>query len=372
MFQNANSVQFAFAVGAVFLSWLILANARYIGEKLNIIDHPDGLRKVHERATPLVAGFGILIPFFVWIAATLATGSGWNARALIVALLCGVGATLVGYADDQSSTSPSSRLFSILLFSIIAIVLDPELVPTSIRLAGWGPLPIPYWFAVPLVTIALVGLVNAVNMADGQNGLVIGMLVIWTACIVLTTNGAVSAMAQTLLVAALTAFVFNLAGLAFLGDSGTYGLGFLVGLLAIWAHNSFAVPVQTVCVWFFFPVLDCLRLIVKRISHRRYPFGADRDHFHHHMQSRLGQTLSLVAYLGVTAATSIGSALDPKLAPFCLISLVAFYFTVILPTREVDTQNLDMLADQQVERLRLVEDGAAALVEHRRKTNEQH
>ena len=371
MFQNANSIQFAFAVGAVFLSWLILANARYIGEKLNIIDHPDGLRKVHERATPLVAGFGILIPFFVWIAAVLATGSGWNTRALIVALLCGVGATLVGYADDQSSTSPSSRLLSIVLFSAIALVLDPQLVPKWISFAGMGPLPLPFWFAVPLAIVALAGLVNAVNMADGQNGLVIGMLVIWSACIVIATTGAVSAMAQILLITSLTAFVFNLAGLAFLGDSGTYGLGFVVGLLAIWCHNSFAVPAQTICVWFFFPVLDCLRLIVKRVRGRRMPFGADRDHFHHHLQGRLGETLSLVVYLLVAGSTSIGSALDPKVAPFCLIGLAAFYFTLILPTREADAEQMELVSDQRIERLHLVEDGRAARVEHLSRTNEQ-
>jgi UDP-GlcNAc:undecaprenyl-phosphate GlcNAc-1-phosphate transferase len=328
------------------------------------------LRKVHERATPLVAGFGIVVPLFVWIAAALTTTLARSPRTLLVTLLCGLGATLIGYADDQSATSPSSRLLSILLFSIIALVLDPGLVPASISLAGLGPLPIPYWLAVPLVTIALAGLVNAVNMADGQNGVVIGLVVIWAACVVITTNGAVSAMAQTLLITSLTAFVFNLAGLAFLGDSGTYGIGFVVGLLAIWSHNSFGVPAQTICVWFFFPVLDCLRLIVKRLRHRRYPFGADRDHFHHHLQSRLGQTLSLVVYLGVTAIASLGSAFDPKIAPFCLISLAAFYFTLILPAGEADTHDLDLLSDQPVERLHLVDDGA--LVEHRRRANEQH
>ncbi|HEY2886776.1 MAG TPA: MraY family glycosyltransferase [Rhizomicrobium sp.] len=371
MYQNASPIQFALVVGAVFLSWLILANARFIGEKLNIIDHPDGLRKVHEKATPLVAGFGILIPFFVWIAATLATSAAWDPRALLVALLCGLGATLIGYSDDQSSTSPSSRLLSILLFAVVALVVDPGLVPTSIRLAGWGPVPVPYWLAVPLVTIALAGLVNAVNMADGQNGVVIGMLVVWTACLAITTNGAISAMAQTLLITALTAFVFNVAGLAFLGDSGTYGLGFVVGLLAIWAHNSSGVPAQTVCVWFFFPVLDCLRLIVKRVRRRLWPFRADLDHFHHHLQARLGQNLSLVVYLGVTAVTSVSSSLDPKIAPFCLISLVAFYFTVILPAREVESEELELLGDQRVERLHLVENNPSALVEHHRRANEQ-
>ena len=371
MFHTANSIQFAFVVGAVLLSWLILANARFIGQKLNIIDHPDGLRKVHERATPLVAGFGILIPFFIWIAATLATNTAWDTRALLVALLCGLGATLIGYADDQSSTSPSSRLLSILLFAVVALVLEPGLVPTSISLAGLGPVPMPYWFAVPLVIVALAGLVNAVNMADGQDGVVIGMVVIWTACIAITTNGAVSAMAQILLITSLTTFVFNVAGLAFLGDSGTYGLGFVVGLLATWAHNSFGVSAQTVCVWFFFPVLDCLRLIVKRIRHRLWPFRADLDHFHHHLQARLGQNLSLVVYLGVTAATSIGSALDPKIAPFFLVSLLAFYFTVILPSRETNAETLELLPDRRAEHLRLVEDSGTALAEQRSRANEQ-
>ena len=359
-------------VGAVFLSWLILANARLIGEKLNLIDHPDGLRKVHERATPLVAGLGILLPLFLWCAASLATGSSLNADVLRVVLLCGCGATLIGYADDQSRTSPSSRLLAILVFSVIALVLDPGLVPSSIGWFGFGALPLPPMIAFPLVVIALTGFVNAVNMADGQNGVVIGMAAIWAACIALTAQGATALIAQTLLVTALTAFVFNLAGMVFLGDSGTYGVGFVVGLLAIFAHNSSAVPAQTVCVWFFFPVLDCLRLMVKRLRRTRYPFGADRDHFHHHLQARLGQTLSLLVYLAVVAATSVSASVDPNMAPFCLVSLAAFYFTVLLPSevsRGVEIGSADGVGGGEV--LHLVDDHVTAIAEHRRKVTEQ-
>lgn len=370
MFKTTSALQFAFMVGAVFLSWLILANARPIGEKLKLIDHPDGLRKVHERATPLVAGLGILVPLFLWCAASLATSELLNRDTLLVVLLCGLGATLIGYADDQSSTSPSSRLLSILLFSSIALVLDPALIPTSIGWLGYGALPLPVGIAIPLVVIALTGFVNAVNMADGQNGVVIGMVVIWAACVMLTTQGSTAAIAQTLLITALTVFVFNLAGMAFLGDSGTYGIGFVVGLLAIFAHNSSGVPAQTVCVWFFFPVLDCLRLIVKRLRKTRYPFGADRDHFHHHLQERLGQSLSLVVYLAVVAATSVSASVDPNVAPFCLISLAAFYFTVILPG-EVSGAGKVATAAHEAEGLHLVNDQVTPISEHRRKAADQ-
>ena len=372
MFKTTSALQFAFMVGAVFLSWLILANAKLIGEKLNLIDHPDGLRKVHENATPLVAGLGILVPLFLWCAASLVTSSVPNPEALRVVLLCGCGATLIGYADDQSFTSPSSRLLSILLFSSIALVLDPGLIPASLGWLGIGALPLPPVIAFPLVVIALTGLVNAVNMADGQNGVVIGMVAVWAACIALTTQGATAAIAQTLLITALTAFVFNLAGIAFLGDSGTYGIGFVVGLLAIGAHNSWGVPAQTICVWFFFPVLDCLRLIVKRLRRTRYPFGADRDHFHHHLQARLGQTLSLVVYLGVVAATSVSASLDPNVAPFCLISLAAFYFTVTLPVAAAEAGEVG-LSDGVLggEGLHLVEDHVTAIADHRRAAGDQ-
>jgi UDP-GlcNAc:undecaprenyl-phosphate GlcNAc-1-phosphate transferase len=342
------SSQFLLEVTAGFLSLAILANARTIGEKLHIIDLPDGERKVHEVATPLVAGLGILIPLFLWCAAILTLGSYHDTSTLLDVVLCGLGVTLVGYTDDQRSTSPSSRLLSILLFSVVALVLDRGLVPSEIGLMGLGPLPVPFWFAFPLVVIALAGFVNAVNMADGQNGLVVGMVMVWTGCIAFISSGTTSAIAETMLVTALAAFIFNVSGRAFLGDSGAYGIGFVVGLLAIQAHNIWGVPAQTVCVWFFFPVLDCLRLMVKRAWQHRYPFGADLDHFHHHLQAKLGRNRSLFAYLGVMATTSISSSLSPRLAPFCLIGLVVFYVSMMLPSKPVRAAGAGSNPDQLV------------------------
>lgn len=362
MHHNISVTQFALLGGAVFTSGCILANARVIGETLNIMDHPDGLRKIHAKATPLVAGLAILVPLFLWCASSIFLRLISDTRTLLVVLVCGAGATLVGYADDQSSTSPSSRLFSILLFAAIALLLDPRLVPASIGLGGLGAMAIPTWFAFLIVAVALAGFVNAVNMADGQNGIVIGMTVVWSACIALTTSGATALVAQILAAASLIAFIFNLAGLGFLGDSGAYGVGFVVGLLAIWTHNSGSVPVQTLCVWFFLPVVDCLRLLVRRLSRKTYPFAPDRDHFHHHLQARLGDTPSLVVYLAASGAASLAASLDSKIAPFCLISLIAFYATLLLARDAPGV--VEIRTDQAV--------GAANLAEHRKTTSERH
>ena len=80
--------------------------------------------------------------------------------------------------------------------------------------------------------------------------------------------------------------------------------------------------------------------------------------------------MSLVVYLGVMAATSIMSALDPNLAPFCLISLVAFYFTMTLPNEAAALREAEQLVDGHTERLHLVKDGVLALAKHRKKAGE--
>jgi hypothetical protein len=61
---------------------------------------------------------------------------------------------------------------------------------------------------------------------------------------------------------------------------------------------------------------------------------------------------------------------DPNVAPFCLISLAAFYFTVILPG-EVSGAGKINTAARQGEGLHLVDDHVTAIAEHRRKSADQ-
>lgn len=302
-------------------------SARAIGRFFHVMDHPDTGRKRHRISTPLVGGIAILVPFLLWITAGVIDHTLNNAPLAIAVALCGAGMGLVGFADDQSSTSPLSRMLSLLVFLVIAFVIDRGLITHEMSWGSFGRSEISLWIYLPLMAVTSVGLVNAVNMADGQNGIVAGQFVIWSLCLVLVAGGTVQAIALALMAFSLVVLGFNLAGKLFLGDAGTYGVSFIFGLLATAVHARGVVPLEVVVVWFFIPVADCIRLLLTRSWRKTSPFVGDRDHFHHRLEDKMGQYGGLACYLGASAASSVVASLEPRFALVCLILLTSFYFS---------------------------------------------
>jgi len=115
------------------------------------------------------------------------------------------------------------------------------------------------------------------------------------------------------------------------GRWGTYGVTFVFGILAINAHNTGAVSAETVAVWFFIPIVDCLRLMISRVRRGQAPSEGDRNHFHHRLQDVFGTTYSCIIYLGAVGASSLMATLVPKLSLVCLALLCAFYSVLMRP-----------------------------------------
>lgn len=306
---------------------LICVNAETIGARLGVMDHPDNQRKTHAKATPLVGGIGILVPLLIWIGGALLSGALENSPALSVLMLCAAGVGVVGFADDQVSISPLSRILLLLVFLGVEFVVDPGLIAPSLNWGSFEPTAFPPWAYCGLLALTTVGIVNAVNMADGQNGLVPSMFVIWSLCLALVGDDVVSRVALILALVSSIVLIFNLRGRLFLGDCGSYGVTFVIGLLAMMAYAQGRVTVETVTVWFFIPVMDCLRLIITRHLQGRSAVTPDTDHFHHRLQAKLGRTYGLVAYIASVAATSFIAAHFPRFALVCLIVLTAIYFS---------------------------------------------
>ena len=231
------------------------------------------------------------------------------------------------------------------MFAITALLIDPVLVPSQLNWASFAPIHIPDWGAFLFVAVAMAGFVNAVNMADGQNGIVVGTFVIWAICVLIVAGGPVEKIALVLVETCVAVLAFNLRGKVFLGDAGTYGVTFVFGLIAIAAHNQWGVSAETVAVWFFLPVTDCLRLMVARSVRGELPSKADRDHFHHRLAEKFGGIWGLVIYLSVAGSTSILATLMPHLALVCMLGLTAFYFS-LARLSEVDSVSRFKLADK--------------------------
>jgi UDP-GlcNAc:undecaprenyl-phosphate GlcNAc-1-phosphate transferase len=319
-------------------SLLICANAATIGRRLGAIDHPDQSRKRHGRATPLVGGIAILLPLLVWLIGVLLGHATGQIQILAMLLICVSAVGIVGFADDQTPTTPLSRILMLLVMLGAAFVIYPGLVASSLNWGSFEPTPLPAWAYCALIALTTVGIVNAVNMADGQNGLVPSMFFIWAACLALIGDPLVASASAIIALTSLVVLIFNLRGKLFLGDCGSYGVTFALGLLLMLSYSQGRVTIETITVWFFIPVADCLRLIITRRLEGRSPVASDCNHFHHRLQGKLGTNYGLFAYIACVAATSFVAALAPHFALVCLIALTAIYFSFAWLTDPVELQ----------------------------------
>lgn len=304
--------------------------ARPFGEWLAVIDHPDSERKIHSEPTPQVGGLAVMVPVAIWAVSGLLWGAGGDTGFYFAILLCGSGVAIVGFMDDQHTISAGGRLLLLGIFSVIALRLDPLLAADRIHLASWGWIATPPLLLPVLTVTALAGFSSAVNMTDGLDGLVLALICVWSLCLVILGSPEISSAAAVIATASVITLLYNLRGRLFLGDCGAFAIAFAVGLLAVRCHNLGRLPLETALVWFYIPVLDCLRLIPLRLRRHRSPFKPDMEHFHYRLSARIGDNWAIASYAGTVGLTSFMTTLVPQLAPVALALASVFYFGFLL------------------------------------------
>lgn len=289
---------------AVFLTALLCSHAGVIGSFLNLLDVP-GERKKHKNVTPLMGGVVLLAAFLpTAVLSVLLFTSRANVYSLTIWLVAVMAMTIIGIADDRHSLSPRLRLIvSFLIFGLVAFfepafnvrLLDFEYLNISLGLGTRG-------IAIVFTVICCVGLVNAINMADGKNGLVIGLCIGWLALLFLRAPNAYAPLIILLIAILVVLLIFNLQSKLFLGDGGAYGLATAISLLAIATYNysgphaGRSITVEGIFVLFAIPVFDSFRLIYSRMRKGKSPMEGDRDHLHHHLQDGFGWPAGLIVY----------------------------------------------------------------------------
>jgi UDP-GlcNAc:undecaprenyl-phosphate/decaprenyl-phosphate GlcNAc-1-phosphate transferase len=293
--------------GALVTIFLCL-NARFICNFLRLIDIPAG-RKQHKSATPLMGGLALLIAFLpVALGYVFMFASERWLQSQLIWLFCVAAMALVGLGDDRHSLSPRLRLvISFAVFAAAAIidptfnvrVLDFVFPEFSLGLGTW-------WLAIIFTVVCCVGLLNAINMADGKNGLVLGLSLGWLGILAIRSADSILPLVGLLACVLLVLLVFNMRGALFLGDGGAYAIASAIGLLAIMVYNTpgshmlRAVSADELVLMFAVPVGDSFRLTYKRLRQGRSPMSADRDHLHHHLQDKFGWPSGLLIYWAIS------------------------------------------------------------------------
>jgi len=254
-----------------------------IASRWLMIDQPGG-RKVHSVPVPRVGGVAMALGVF--IAAMLAIDLQGHDRWFLIGAAVLV---IFGALDDRFDLDYRIKLVGQVL-AVGAVVIGGDVQVRTVTFED--QIFLPAWISMPLTVVFLVGVTNAINLADGLDGLAGGTTFLCLCAVALLSSvsdqGAGTALAVAFAGAVLGFLRFNTyPASVFMGDAGSQLLGFAVGVLSIRATQgassqiSAALPVLLLAL----PILDTLSVMVQRVSEGRSPFSADKNHIHHKLLS---------------------------------------------------------------------------------------
>ena len=232
----------------------------------------DKPQNYHKESTPRAGGIGI-ISGMVFL---LLSPFGLKLiLPIILAFLSGI------FEDYHNSLSPRRRL----AFQITAALSAIWLTDSVVTYLGLG-ISMPYWVGIIFSIFAIVGLMNAINIIDGFNGLASGVIILILLSFSITAytqdNIALFNIILITLGSTVGFFLLNFPkGKIFLGDGGAYMLGFIVAIIGIFlASNYESVSPWYVLAIFIYPVWEVIFSIIRRLFLGQSALEADANHLH--------------------------------------------------------------------------------------------
>lgn len=321
---------------------------------LSLVDCPDA-RKQHVGKVPVVGGIAIMLAY---VLAVKVRGISGNLLPAVVP----VGLMLaVGVIDD---VRPLSAKFKLVMQLLAAWLL--------LRTSGFAlinlPVPgvsegIPLGFlSIPVSMLVIVAVTNAINLADGADGLAGGYLLIALAglgFVALTASEVTVFLLVMGLVSALLGFLvcnarhpWQARARVFMGDAGALALGILVCWFAIMLSRGPRPAMPSVLLLYVvaLPVMDMVTVSIRRILRGVSPMRPDRTHLHHLLLYKGFSVELSVPMLWLVDAMLVGLGLGQWLMGVSAGVMLAV-FVILLAAKMIWLRVWDEAATQQTSKV---------------------
>ena len=320
-----------YAVLAIILSgllaFLLTPPVRVLAFKLKAIDIPKDDRRMHKKPTPRLGGLAIFLAFTVTVLLFC------NIDKKIVGFLVG-GAliALIGVLDDIFRLPAMLKLFG----QIVAALIPAFCGVTIDRICLFDK----YYefgaFSYPITVFWIVALTNAINLADGLDGLACGISTISAISIMvfalIEVDLAIALIVAILVGACLGFLPYNRHPASiFMGDTGALFLGYslsvisILGVFKVNALISFVTPFLI----FGLPLLDTATAMLRRVMRGVSPFTPDRGHFHHKLiDLGFNQKQAVTILYSVSAIFGISAVLFTAEKIVAAISIIVITFVI--------------------------------------------
>lgn len=326
---------------AILLNYLLLKINFYLDIKAY-----SQIQDIHEGSPPRLGGLVIYLLFIGYIFLF--------ENNLIILFLSSLFFMIPAFLEDL-------RIFIKPLFRLIAIIITCGFIIlniTDLPQFDFGSLNILFnnkIFQIIFFSLAMAAVINGQNIIDGTNGLsALTSLSIFASILylgfLLNDQGIVK-VSSIIIILIIAFLLFNYPfGKLFLGDGGSYFLGFLSSYLVIDIFSRYPdLPTWSAVCILFYPTLEVIFSYFRKILQRKSPFLPDNLHLHlkifyliSHQKTNTRLYNALVApFLGVVWLSPLAllpfSLQYPLWSILVVLSLVLiylfFYFSIPDPNK---------------------------------------
>ena len=349
--------------------WIYFKILKLAKEK-GLVDNPDA-RKLQKFPIPVVGGLAVVfgVTFGVLMGGGMLftlneffNGSSLSLTNLISVVLAIFVMLYTGALDDIIGLAPKTR-FVIEILVILGLIFSTGTCIDSFH-GLWGVKELSWWVGIPLTVVGGVGIINAINMVDGVNGLSSGLCITYCllfGCLFWVMEDIPNALLAFCMGAALLPFfihnVFGDKSRMFIGDAGTMVMGVMMTwfVMSITSSDNVCMALENrgsvvamLLAFLCVPVADTLRVMTVRMIRGKSPFSPDKTHLHHafvalgisHSITALSIIVINLIVVGVWYLTmQMGAPLDCQLYSVAVVAAVLVWGTYIFLEHESRSQS---------------------------------
>ena len=278
---------------AAFLSFLFTKIIIYLSLKFKILDYPQGERKNHKEAIPLLGGLAIYASFLITILFLYSQNQlldkRMNIEMIVYFLLSGFILMIFGYLDDKYNLKAKYSILGPILAILLIVIFGGLKVDFITGLNN----NILYFYNITFLPylisfIWLLGMTYTTKLLDGLDGLTasigcIASFIIFFVSLSWDITGSTTSLLSLVLAGSIFGFlILNwYPAKVFLGEGGSVFIGFALGVLAIISGSKIATALLVMA----FPILDIIFVIFSRLKKKEKIYLGDKEHLHFRLRA---------------------------------------------------------------------------------------
>ena len=243
----------------------------------------DTIQRIHHEYIPPFGGVIIFLVFYLFLITFVSHSFFLHLSIFLPGLLV----MIVSVIEDlYAIIKPSLRFFSIFFSSLIFVYFYQEQLPI---------IDIPFisiffnkfvWIEILFYSLGLTALANGFNMIDGMNGLAgfNGLTILIGIASILLIHNEFDLLSEEiimLMILLIIFLIFNFPyGKIFLGDSGAYWIGWILGVMVIYLYSNNYLNTWGAILLIFYPLFEVIFSTLRKLIQNKNPLLPDNEHLH--------------------------------------------------------------------------------------------